>query len=106
MKQYQNNGLQVAEWLKGRPEVRKVLHPALPDDPGHELWKRDFQGASGLFGIELEPFAPSMVQAMLNRLKLFGMGFSWGATKALSYHRIYKRTAFPEVGILKVHSCV
>ena len=83
MKQHQNNGLQVAEWLKSRPEVRKVLHPALPDDPGHALWKRDFHGAGGLFGIELEPFAPSMVQAMLNRLKLFGMGFSWGGYESL-----------------------
>ena len=96
MKQHQSNGIQVAEWLKKRPEVRRVLHPALPDDPGHELWKRDFKGASGLFGIELEPTNPSNVEAMLNRLELFGMGFSWGGYESLIVPSDVEKDRLPE----------
>ena len=47
--------MRLAEWLRARPEVERVLYPALPDDPGHKIWKRDFKGASGLFGVELKP---------------------------------------------------
>lgn len=83
MRQHQKNGLKVAEWLKKRPEVKKVLHPALPDDPGHSIWVRDFQGASGLFGIELEPVDFSKVEELLNSLELFSMGFSWGGFESL-----------------------
>ena len=96
MKQHQSNGIQVAEWLKKRPEVRRVLHPALPDDPGHELWKRDFKGASGLFGIELEPTNSSNVEAMLNRLELFGMGFSWGGYESLIVPSDVEKDRLPE----------
>ena len=96
MKQHQSNGIQVAEWLNKRPEVRRVLHPALPDDPGHELWKRDFKGASGLFGIELEPTNSSNVEAMLNRLELFGMGFSWGGYESLIVPSDVEKDRLPE----------
>lgn len=80
---HQENGLALARWLKARPEVARVLHPALPEDPGHALWKRDFSGASGLFGIELKPVSETAVEAMLDGMELFGMGYSWGGFESL-----------------------
>lgn len=76
-------GIAMAQWLAARPEVARVMHPALPDDPGHALWKRDFTGASSLFAIELEPVAMQAVGAMLDGLSLFGMGASWGGYESL-----------------------
>ncbi|MEZ5774407.1 MAG: cystathionine beta-lyase [Hyphomicrobiaceae bacterium] len=76
-------GLEMARWLAARPEVAQVLHPALPGAPGHELWKRDFKGACGLFGVVLKPAAPKAVSAMLDHLELFGMGYSWGGYESL-----------------------
>src|ERR1700690_3214854 len=81
--QHQQSGLEVARWLAARPEVIKVLHPALEGDPGHAIWKRDFTGASGLFSIVLKPAPQKAVDAMLDSLKLFGMGFSWGGFESL-----------------------
>jgi cysteine-S-conjugate beta-lyase len=78
------SGLAMARWLSGRPEVLRVLHPALESDPGHAIWKRDFTGASGLFSIVLKPKPQEAVDAMLNSLKLFGMGFSWGGFESLA----------------------
>jgi len=78
------NGLIVARWLQTRREVKRVLHPALPDDPGHGLWARDYAGACGLFGLVLEPASDSAVEAFLDRLKLFGLGFSWGGYESLA----------------------
>lgn len=75
--------LEIARWLQTRPEVRRVLHPALPDDPGHEIWKRDFLGASGLFSVILNPVSDAAVAAMLDGLELFGLGFSWGGYESL-----------------------
>ncbi|MDP6342625.1 MAG: cystathionine beta-lyase, partial [Alphaproteobacteria bacterium] len=83
LKQHWRNGLKVAEWLLTRPEVECVMHPALPDDPGHALWKRDFLGASGLFGITLKPCPRSAVAALVDGLELFGMGASWGGYESL-----------------------
>jgi len=84
LRQHEVNGLQVARWLQTRPEVSRVLHPALPEDPGHALWKRDFSGACGLFGALLKP-GPSgaAVAAFLDGLTLFRMGFSWGGYESL-----------------------
>lgn len=76
-------GIELARWLAARPEVAKVLHPALPDDPGHALWKRDFRGASGLFGLILRPASDKAVAAMLDGMELFGMGWSWGGYESL-----------------------
>ena len=81
--QHHRSGLEMAQWLASRPEVLRVLHPALESDPGHAIWKRDFTGASGLFGIVLKPVAQKAVDAMLNSLKLFGMGYSWGGFESL-----------------------
>ena len=59
------------------------MHPALPSDPGHELWKRDFEGSSGLFGVELVPASKDAVMAMLDHYTLFGIGASWGGYESL-----------------------
>jgi cystathionine beta-lyase len=80
---HQENALRLANWFKARPEVARVLHPALPDDPGHALWQRDFTGASGLFGVLLEPCPGDAVTAMLDGLNLFHMGVSWGGYDSL-----------------------
>lgn len=83
LERHQRSGLELARWLAERPEVARVLHPALPGDPGHDLWKRDFTGASGLFSIVLKPVPHASVAAMLDGLSLFGMGYSWGGFESL-----------------------
>ncbi|MBY0431094.1 MAG: PLP-dependent transferase, partial [Rhodospirillales bacterium] len=83
LRQHQETGLNLARWLEARPEVAAVLHPALPSHPGHALWKRDFSGASGLFGVILKPFPKEAVAAMLDGLRHFAMGFSWGGYESL-----------------------
>ena len=82
--QHYRSGLEIARWLQSRPEVARVLHPALESDPGHAIWKRDFTGASGLFSIVLKPKPQAAVDAMLDSLKLFGMGYSWGGFESLA----------------------
>jgi cystathionine beta-lyase len=82
--QHYRSGLEMARWLSGRPEVARVLHPALETDPGHAIWKRDFTGASGLFSIVLKPAPQKSVDALLDSLKLFGMGYSWGGFESLA----------------------
>jgi cystathionine beta-lyase len=77
------NGLRMAEALSRLPGVLRVMHPALSDDPGHALWQRDFQGASGLFGFVLEARGPETTRDFFNRLQLFGMGGSWGGYESL-----------------------
>ena len=81
---HQSNGLKVANWLKAQPQVAAIRHPALGDDPGHAIWKRDFGGASGLFAFELTPASDQAVTAMLDRLELFGLGYSWGGFESLA----------------------
>jgi cysteine-S-conjugate beta-lyase len=84
MRAHEQAALKVAHWLKARPEVDRVLHPALPDCPGHEFWKRDFAGSSGLFSFILRrEFAKPAVDAMLDGLELFGLGASWGGFESL-----------------------
>ena len=82
--QHHRSGLEMARWLASRPEVIRVLHPALESDPGHLIWKRDFTGASGLFSVVLRPKPQAAVDAMLDSLKLFGMGYSWGGFESLA----------------------
>jgi cystathionine beta-lyase len=82
--QHYRSGLEMARWLAGRPEVARVLHPALETDPGHAIWKRDFSGASGLFSIVLKPKPQAAVDALLDSLTLFGMGYSWGGFESLA----------------------
>jgi cystathionine beta-lyase len=78
------SGLAVARWLEQRPEVLRILHPAMENDPGHALWKRDFTGASGLFSIVLKPVPQNAVYAFLDTLELFGIGASWGGYESLA----------------------
>ncbi|MFZ0720665.1 MAG: cystathionine beta-lyase [Xanthobacteraceae bacterium] len=78
------SGLAVARWLESRPEVLRMLHPALPSHPGHALWKRDFTGASGLFSMVLKPVPKKAYHAFVNTLELFGIGASWGGYESLA----------------------
>ena len=73
----------VARWLQARPEVKRVLYPALPDDPGHALWKRDFSGASGLLGVVFQQTSEAAVEAMIDGMELFPLGYSWGGFESL-----------------------
>lgn len=77
------SGIEIARWLDARPEVDLVLHPALETCPGHDIWKRDFTGASGLFSIVLKPAPKEALHAFLDHLELFGMGYSWGGYESL-----------------------
>jgi cysteine-S-conjugate beta-lyase len=81
--QHQQSAIEMARWLEARPEVIRVLHPALESHPGHAIWKRDFTGASGLFSIVLKPAPQKAVDALLDAVKLFGMGYSWGGFESL-----------------------
>jgi cystathionine beta-lyase len=83
LKQHEQSALKIAHWLKERPEVGRVLHPALPDCPGHEFWKRDFKGSSGLFTFELKDAGREKRTAFIDSLKLFGIGYSWGGFESL-----------------------
>ncbi|WP_374583537.1 cystathionine beta-lyase [Pseudoduganella sp.] len=74
----------VAAWLKARPEISKVLHPAFEDCPGHEFWKRDFTGAGGLFSVLFdEKYSEAQTDRFVDSLKLFGIGYSWGGAHSL-----------------------
>ena len=79
------SAIQVAHWLRQQPEVARVLHPALPGAPGHELWRRDFTGACSLFGLEFKPqFTPEATHRFVEALELFGIGASWGGYESLA----------------------
>lgn len=79
------SGIEIARWFAARPEVRQVLHPALPDAPGHKLWKRDFSGACSLFGVVFKPqYSAEATHAMVESLALFGIGASWGGYESLA----------------------
>jgi cystathionine beta-lyase len=86
MTRHGQNALAVAAWLQEQPEVSQVLCPALPGAPGHDLWKRDFTGSNGLFGVELTPRPDKATEAFINGLSLFGLGFSWGGYESLAIH--------------------
>ncbi|MCI0599637.1 MAG: cystathionine beta-lyase [Beijerinckiaceae bacterium] len=83
LREAERQGLDLARWLAARNEVTQVLHPALPSCPGHDFWKRDFLGSSGLFSVLLAPCPRAALAAMLDGLKLFGMGYSWGGFESL-----------------------
>ena len=87
---HQESTLNIARWLEEREDVARVLHPALPSFPGHELWKRDFTGSSGIFSFVLKTESPdrfkAKAHAFLDALSLFGLGYSWGGFESLSLH--------------------
>ena len=84
MNQQQQSALRIARWLEARPEVLRVLYPALESDPGHALWRRDFSGAASLFGVVLKPVRWEAVAALIDALELFGIGSSWGGFESLA----------------------
>ena len=83
LRQHQASALAITQWLATRPEVQRVLYPALTSDPGNTLWRRDFSGASGLFGVELKLCAKPQLAAMLDHYAHFGLGYSWGGFESL-----------------------
>jgi cysteine-S-conjugate beta-lyase len=106
LRHHEASALRVAEWLARRPEVARVLHPALPQDPGHAVWKRDFRGASSLFGVLLRTGSEKAVAAMIDGLRLFKIGASFGGFESLIVPVRPERTARPwrEPGfLLRLH---
>ncbi len=91
----QASGLRIAEWLRSRPEVQEVIHPALPGARGHALWKRDFTGGAALFGVILKRGSFDAVAAMLDGMRLFKMGYSWGGYESLIMY-------YPDERVLRV----
>ncbi|MEE2746321.1 MAG: cystathionine beta-lyase [Pseudomonadota bacterium] len=83
LEEHQKNALKLAHWLENRPEVEKILHPAFSSCPGHEIWKRDFSGSSGLFSIILRSIPLKKVYNMLNNMEYFSLGYSWGGFESL-----------------------
>jgi len=83
LQQHERSALKIAQWLKQQPQVARVLHPALADCPGHEHWRRDFKGSSGLFSFLLSEPDDQRRVAFIQRLKLFGIGYSWGGFESL-----------------------
>lgn len=101
------NGLTLARWLKDLPEVSRVLHPALEGDPGHTLWRRDFTGACGLFGVVLKPVSDAKLAAFMNGLEHFGLGYSWGGYESLIIPAQFVRTVtkFEAEGpVIRIHA--
>ena len=84
LREHERQALEMAHWFAARPEVARVLHPALPDHPGHAIWQRDFSGSSGLFSVVLKPASGAALAAMLDGLELFGIGASWGGFESLA----------------------
>ena len=83
IRRHEASALAIAQWLERQPAVKRVLHPALPGDPGHALWKRDFLGSTGLMGVELAPCGKKQLAAMIDGLELFALGYSWGGYESL-----------------------
>lgn len=106
--QHQQNALTIARWLQERPEVDRVLYPALPSHPGHEIWARDFSGASGLLSFLLKPADDSAFAALVDGLELFPLGASWGGYESLASPgdpaKLRTATSWNEAGrLLRLH---
>lgn len=86
LERHQQSALEIARWLEQQPGVARVLHPALEGHPGHDLWKRDFSGASGVFSLVLDGGGLKQAHAFLNALTIFGLGYSWGGFESLAVH--------------------
>ena len=107
LQRHWSNGVTLARSLEQHPLVTRVMHPALPNDPGHDLWKRDFLGASGLFGIEVNTQDPTVLARLFDNLKLFGIGLSWGGFESLVVpvgHPVRQHTPAPPGYLIRVHA--
>ncbi len=105
LRRHQESATEIAAWLRSRPEVARVIYPPLHNDPGHALWKRDFTGACGLFGVVLREASDKAIAAMIDGMKLFGIGASWGGFESLILPARFHR-AFPpdlEGPLLRLH---
>lgn len=91
LERHQTSASRIAGWLAARPEVARVLYPALPSDPGHALWKRDMTGASGLFGLVMRGWSEDQAALFVDSLQLFGIGASWGGFESLAIVSHIKR---------------
>lgn len=107
LRQHQASALQIARFLEHHPQVRQVLHPALESHPGHAIWKRDFTGATGLFGVVLEPLSHEQLSRFFKALQLFGIGLSWGGFESLALPidmpKRNGRALFGEGQLLRLH---
>jgi len=93
LKHIEVSALQIAGWLAARPEIERVLHPALEGSPGHQLWARDFTGSAGVFSVVFKPdAAKSQVLAFVNGLQLFEIGYSWGGVTSLAVAYDFQRS--------------
>ncbi|MDB5452241.1 MAG: metC [Caulobacteraceae bacterium] len=102
------SALVVADWLAGQPEVAEVLCPALPGARGHDLFRRDYSGPNGLLSFVLQRKPDAAVEAFLDALELFGLGFSWGGFESLAINcdpQFKRRTAKPDYGgpVVRLH---
>ncbi len=109
LKRHWDTGVRLAQWIARQPEVERVLHPALPGDPGHALWRRDFAGACGLFGVVMKTRSEPAFAALVDRLELFGIGASWGGYESLimpnSPEELRTATAWPYRGhCFRIHA--
>ena len=104
---HQETGLKLARWLCTQPDVDRVLHPALDGDPGHAIWRRDFKGSTGLFGLVLKPVTTDALHAFFDGFSIFGLGFSWGGYESLIVPAHIRRTTsdFTAAGpVLRIHA--
>ena len=107
LKRHQETAMRLALWLRARPEVTRILYSALPGDPGHALWQRDFKGACGLFGLELKPVSKAAFAAFMDGFAHFGLGWSWGGFESLIVPAHIRRSVSPfqaEGPILRIHA--
>jgi cystathionine beta-lyase len=104
---HQETGLKLAHWLREQAEVVRVLHPALEDDPWHAIWRRDFKGSSGLFGLVLKPVTVEALHSLFDGFSIFGLGYSWGGYESLIVPAHIRRTAKAFVAdgpVLRIHA--
>ncbi len=103
LRRHQESALIIARWLQARPEVKRVLYPALESDPGHALWKRDFTGAAGLFTIELNDCSDTQLAAMMDHYEHFALGYSWGGFESLAItaHIVRSVNALPSGALVR-----
>lgn len=109
LERHQRNAHALTDWLAKQPEVAEILYPARPGAPGHALWRRDFTGASGLFGVVLHPQSEEAMREMLDGMSCFGMGYSWGGFESLILRsnpsRYRTATTWPWPGpLLRIHA--
>jgi cystathionine beta-lyase len=109
LKEQEKTALKLAEWFAARPETLQVLHPAFASCPGHEFWKRDIGMSCGLFAVTIKPYSEESLASMLNSMRFFGMGFSWGGFESLLIplkpHLSRTVTKWPEDGtLLRIHA--